>query len=38
VSISLLPIKVANTFVMDNSKQITFHLTNLEDKKSLTLR
>jgi len=38
VSISLLPIKAANTLVMDNSEQLSLQLTYLWHKISLTLR
>jgi hypothetical protein len=37
MSISLPPIKAANKLILDNTGQITFQLTLLQDQKSLTL-
>ena len=37
VSLSLFPIKAADTLIMDNSKQIASQITYLHDQKSLTL-
>jgi len=38
VSLSFLPVKAADTFVMDNSEQIALQLTHLPDRKLLTLQ
>jgi len=38
MSLSLLPMKAANTLIIDNSKQIASQTTYLQDQKSLTLR
>jgi hypothetical protein len=38
LSLSLWPIKAADTLVMDNGAQIVTQLTYLEDQKLLTLR
>jgi len=37
VSLQLLPIKAANTLIMDNSEQIASQTTYLQDQKSLML-
>jgi len=37
VSLSLFPIKAANTLIMHNSEQLTFYLPYLQDQKSWTL-